>query len=875
MKQTTDFRNRVLGIVLLCLGCLFTSAALSVQSVRLPDGTTVTVDPDYDDGSIPDVGMITMTADNGYIVLKGSTANDRVGSGGITVVGESGWVVHSPLWDNGTAVDAGAVTSLPKLSFYVDVVSQDNSLVGTATNDNIGSGGIVASLSGWFVVLSPLWNNGSAIDAGAVSVGYIPYWDYDWYPRNVPGGPVSAFNSIIGTTAGDQVGSGGVTDLGDEFGISSPLWDNGSAIDAGAVSWGTRWNVSTGSIAGPISAETALLGTTANDQIGSGGIIITGLGRAVVSSPLWDNGATVDAGAVTGNFRPTGAVSVSNSLVGTSPNDRIGSGGIIPMPRGGGDYFKMFLICSPQWDNAGVPDVGAVTCSNNGDNLTGSVAPTNSLVGMTANDQAGSGGVTIIGGINFLEAYYVVRSPLWDHGSAADAGAVTCGWIQAPSFGPISVANSLVGSSAGDQVGSGVIINARLGLLGHGYVVCSPLWDNGMVVDAGAVTSVPVHYGALLTGVISPLNSLVGGLPNDQIGSGGVFMVINFADNARFMVRSPKWDHDVARDAGAVTFAPFLSGPVGLVSASNSLVGSHPGDQVGNGQLTYSNGNFTLDTPNWCYGAGATTSGPRSTWELQGVVSAANSVVGSEYEVPGLLVSQPADLELASGASRDFGTLEAGGTASLAFVIKNTGRDDLLLSGTPQVLLGGADAPLFTVISQPPRLIVTGGQASFTVQFAPTSGGSKGAALSIPNNDADESAFAVFLQGMATQHISNWRQTYFGNNSNMGDGADAADFDHDGIPNLMEYALGLHPAQSAAGQLPPPVRDGGNFGLSFTEPGGISGITYGAEWSPSLSGGSWLPVTDTGSAPQHLFNVPVGTNKQMFMRLTVTPSPSP
>lgn len=38
-----------------------------------------------------------------------------------------------------------------------------------------------------------------------------------------------------------------------------------------------------------------------------------------------------------------------------------------------------------------------------------------------------------------------------------------------------------------------------------------------------------------------------------------------------------------------------------------------------------------------------------------------------------------------------------------------------------------------------------------------------------------------------------WRRTHFGNTANLGDGADAADADHDGLPNLVEYGLGTSP----------------------------------------------------------------------------------
>ena len=54
----------------------------------------------------------------------------------------------------------------------------------------------------------------------------------------------------------------------------------------------------------------------------------------------------------------------------------------------------------------------------------------------------------------------------------------------------------------------------------------------------------------------------------------------------------------------------------------------------------------------------------------------------------------------------------------------------------------------------------------------------------------------------------------------------------------------------------------------------MSGITYGAQWSATLQPNDWHAITDTGDSsatpPGHLFSVPMATNTQLFMRLTVT-----
>ena len=71
-------------------------------------------------------------------------------------------------------------------------------------------------------------------------------------------------------------------------------------------------------------------------------------------------------------------------------------------------------------------------------------------------------------------------------------------------------------------------------------------------------------------------------------------------------------------------------------------------------------------------------------------------------------------------------------------------------------------------------------------------------------------------------------------------------------------------------QLPQAHILGGNLVFTFPQPGGVSGITYGADWRLDLDSGSWQPVTDTGSGNVHTFSVPIGSSTKLFMRLRVS-----
>lgn len=913
------------------------------------EGDIVVSSPLWDNGSAANAGAVTLmpTPMTGFLILGvvsaansvvGSSAEDQVGSGGFTLMDERSIVVSSPQWDNGSAANAGAVTLMTSAAVgppTVGVVSAMNSLVGSSAGDQVGSGGIMlaeigeapSSTLSFVLVRSPLWDNGSAANAGAVTflpppwlgfptVGEVsaanswvgssandqvgsggveelgvafvvksPEWSggagaltFCWPLIGPPsGGVVSGANSLVGSTANDSIGSGGITPVGDYgFLVHSPLWDNGGASNAGALTFITEpW---AGSSSGVVSAENSLVGSSTNDQVGGTAVIVfPESGTFAVHTPFWDNGSAADAGAVTvgqppmlgGQFK--GAISAANSLVGTSTNDRVGSGGVTVESVPGLGISLMLL--SPLWNNGAVADAGAVTIStlHPFSPTIGAISSANSLVGSSANDQVGSGSIARGAPPNFA---LLLTSPLWDNGGAADAGAVTLVQFGNTS-GTISASNSMVGSTANDQVGR----DGAVPFANDGFVVLSPVWDNGGLVDAGAFTMGRV--GLPFTGTVSASNSYVGSSANDQLGSGGAKI---FGSNF-CLIHSPLWDHRTATDAGAITWLTDAN-PFGTeLNDFNSLMGSHPNDRIGSGGImVQANPQVTILSPNWCYGAGAVTHVTyNGGWMTSGVVTSWNSIVGPENAEPEFALQRPVGNDVAENSTHPFGAVTIGSSSSLNFTVRNRGLDDLFLvprSGpNSQVRIQGPDAAMFSLPTVPHYLLVTGDSAGLTVNFSPTSQGPKTATLTLYisiDGLAPPREFSISLTGTGEAvTVGNWRQTHFGSSANTGDGADNADYDRDGIPNLVEYALGLNPTQSTTGQLPVPVRSGGNFTLSFTAPNSVGGIIYGAEWSTSLVGGSWQPVTNGLTPPQHFFSVPIGGNTKIFMRLKVTPAPPP
>src|SRR5262249_41233622 len=157
--------------------------------------------------------------------------------------------------------------------------------------------------------------------------------------------------------------------------------------------------------------------------------------------------------------------------------------------------------------------------------------------------------------------------------------------------GAVSSANSLVGSRADDKVGlaevfddvnGGVIdvIAVIQNLTNGNYVVASPGGGDGTFADVGAVTW--GHGATGTSGGVSAANSLVGRTVGDRVGlaanQAGVTVGVEPLTNGNYVVLSRYWNNGTILDAGAATWGNGTSGTVGLVSATNSLVGSSDND---------------------------------------------------------------------------------------------------------------------------------------------------------------------------------------------------------------------------------------------------------------------------------------------------------
>ena len=112
------------------------------------------------------------------------------------------------------------------------------------------------------------------------------------------------------------------------------------------------------------------------------------------------------------------------------------------------------------------------------------------------------------------------------------------------------------------------------------FVVINRLWDNGAVVNAGAVTWCSGATGC--RGLASNANSLVGSTPSDQVGDVRTLL------NGNYVVVSPSWDNGATANVGAVTFASGTGGATGAINSLDSVLGAAPGG--GNMTFGYDSG---------------------------------------------------------------------------------------------------------------------------------------------------------------------------------------------------------------------------------------------------------------------------------------------
>jgi len=125
-----------------------------------------------------------------------------------------------------------------------------------------------------------------------------------------------------------------------------------------------------------------------------------------------------------------------------------------------------------------------------------------------------------------------------------------------------------------------------------------------------------------------------------------------------------------------------------------------------------------------------------------------------------------------------------------------------------------------------------------------------------------------------------WKKSAFNSPSTWSDptvSGDSATPGHDGISNMMKYALGLAPMTSGTANLPTASPQNGYLTLSYRKNKTATDVTYVVQAIDELSGNSWVPATtvvsqiDQGDHWQVTVRdtVPYAGQPRRFMRLQV------
>lgn len=538
-----------------------------IQLIRSLDNGNYLVGSDsWDAGSVEDVGAVAWASGNGGSVglisgansLIGSQADDRVGRNrGVIDLGNGHYVVRSPQWSGGGPSRAGAVTwGNGENGATVGTVSDANSLVGASANEQLG-GDVVGLTDGDYLVVTRNWNASPSL-LGVGAVAYAP-------GNGGLAGTIGVGNSLVGVSGNDGAGISAFALDNGHYVVSMPGWDDAANgyTDAGAVIWGDG----DAGITGPVTAAGSLVGNRDEARVGSnlGGEAITPLrnGNYVINSPRWKNTQDEIVGAATwmdGSGPASGTVSTANSLHGQAPEDGIGratvaltngnyvvvggeesrfdldhvtwgsgTGGLagpvdetrsLVLGSGGGEIGTVvalanghYVVLSPFWEDASTDaDVGAITWGNGEDGSTvGTLGIGNSLIGAQALDRISAGDRVLLANGSLLQT-----SVFFSNGAETEAGAIT--WIAGdqPTTGVVGIDNSVIGSSANDQLGqyslcfnTGIVGCGSYGELPDGdWLVASSRFDDGSEVDAGAV--VRVSGTGPTTGTVTEDNAAIG-----------------------------------------------------------------------------------------------------------------------------------------------------------------------------------------------------------------------------------------------------------------------------------------------------------------------------------------------------------------------------
>ena len=199
------------------------------------------------------------------------------------------------------------------------------------------------------------------------------------------------------------------------------------------------------------------------------------------------------------------------------------------------------------------------------------------------------------------------------------------------------------------------------------------------------------------------------------------------------------------------------------------------------------------------------------------------------------LVQRPSTVLTYGVSSVDFGNIAPGAISIRSFIVRNPGSSTLTLQSVT------VDSDYF-IGSLSSRTLAPGGSATFAVISYPAAYGPRIGTLHLLSNDPAIPDFGILLFANALTPIEAWRGQKFGTIVAAGNSADLFDPNNNGIPNLLEYALGGEPVLTTTGTtiLPKGSIVGNRLQLEFTRDPKRNDLNLTVEVSENLL--TWTPL---------------------------------
>jgi len=783
-------------------------------NVRIVDGGTSGPITPATTGSPTDVSSIHQIATAGPAAIAMGADTLRLGAtGSLTVPTGAGalTITGGALTAGGADATPGDITvdTIPTTTLNLPVTDNGSSMV-TLTQKNTGA----LVLSG-----ANTYTGVTTISGGILQIGGASNLNAGSYSGAIANAGTFIYSSsATQTLSGVISGTGALTKDTDATSILTltgvNTYTGDTTISAGTLEIGGAGNLNAGSYSGAIANAGTFIYSSSATQTLSG--VISGAGAITTSgaSTLTLAGANTYSGTTTINTASAGVVGVIAANA-----SAFGTGSVVV---NGSSQFNSAVSV-----NAGLTIANALTLKPI--NVGSSRALITLGVGSTW-----SGNISL------------------DNSTATTAGfpgIVTLGTLASPAVvsGNISLTtagtntDALVlrsSSSYGNVTGSISVGTALVELLDSTnwqFSNTSNTWGTLSIDHAAATAYVGAANALSPTGVVT--SSAGGTLRLSNIAGTSSFSqtIAGLTDTGTNVVKvsSAQAATLTLTTATPLTTTGVISGPIALVMAGTGTQ-ALAGANTYTGATTVSAGNLAVNnTTGSGTGTGAVT------------VSAAGTLSGT-----GTLSGAVTDSGTLAPGRAGVGTLSTGAltlSGSYACDLSGSTADKVAVAGDLNVT--GATLAITATGSQSGTLIIASYTGTLTGTFGTVTGLPSG--YSVNYNAAAKQIELVGAAGYTT-----WAAT------NAGGQAANLDFDHDGVPNGVEYFMGKTGSTFTAN--PQPVN-----GVITWPKDPTATATYVVETSPDLV--AWTTatsgVTDNGTSVS--YTLPTGSQK-VFVRIRVT-----